>query len=213
MMHARTTIFAMVVLAASHAFAQAPRPPEAPPAPKAAAAPQAPATPPAPPATAAPATAPAPPPPPPPAPPGPPRRESQPINVKVDLTITEDGGPDPVIRKSITAVVGDGFSGYVREQAVSNRVPVPGEAPPPRVGAPLNLDAYPVILPNGKVRLSCTIQYVTRGPAQDPQRMTTDIKQNLVLILESGKPLVVSQATDPIGERKVTVEVTATVLR
>jgi hypothetical protein len=201
MMHARTAIVVAVVLTAADAFAQAPAAP----------APQAPSAP-APRAPAA-AVAPAPPPPPPPAPPGPPRREGQPINIKVDLTIAEDGGPEPPIRKSITAVVGDGFSGYVREQAVSNRIPVPGEAPPPRVGAPLNLDAYPVILPNGKVRLSCTIQYLTRGPAQDPQRMTTDIKQNLVLILESGKSLIVSQATDPIGERRVTVEVTATVLR
>jgi hypothetical protein len=203
MMHARTAIFAAMVLAAADTFAQAPAPAPAPKAPAAAPAPQAPAA----------AVAPTPPPPPPPAPPGPPRREGQPINIKVDLTITEDGGAEPSIRKSITAVVGDGFSGYVREQAVSNRVPAPGEAPAARVSAPLNLDAYPVILPNGKVRLSCTIQYVTRGPAQDPQRMTTDIKQNLVLILESGKSLVVSQATDPIGERRVTVEVTATVLR
>jgi len=34
-----------------------------------------------------------------------------------------------------------------------------------------------------------------------------------VLNLENGKPLVISQGTDPIGERRVTVEVTATILR
>ena len=43
--------------------------------------------------------------------------------------------------------------------------------------------------------------------------MTTDIKQNLVLVLESGKSLVVSQATDPVSDRRVTVEVTATILK
>ena len=52
---------------------------------------------------------------------------------------------------------------------------------------------------------------------RDEQRLAsgigTDIKQNLVLILESGKSLVVSQATDPISDRRVTVEVTATILR
>ena len=43
--------------------------------------------------------------------------------------------------------------------------------------------------------------------------MTTDIKQNLVLVLDSGKSLVVSQATDPVSDRRVTAEVTATVLK
>jgi hypothetical protein len=34
-----------------------------------------------------------------------------------------------------------------------------------------------------------------------------------VLILESGKSLVVSQAADPVSDRQVTVEVKATILR
>jgi hypothetical protein len=33
------------------------------------------------------------------------------------------------------------------------------------------------------------------------------------LILESGKPTVVSQAADPSSDRKITVEVTATILK
>jgi hypothetical protein len=34
-----------------------------------------------------------------------------------------------------------------------------------------------------------------------------------VLILDSGKSLVVSQATDPISDRRMTVEVMATILK
>ena len=33
------------------------------------------------------------------------------------------------------------------------------------------------------------------------------------MILESGKPLVVAQPADPVGDRQVTIEVRATILR
>ena len=85
----------------------------------------------------------------------------------------------------------------------------------PGRNVPLNLDANPTILANGKIRLNCSIQYnaALAAPNDRDPRVGTDIKQNLVLILESGKSLVVSQATDPISDRRVTVEVTATILR
>jgi hypothetical protein len=42
---------------------------------------------------------------------------------------------------------------------------------------------------------------------------TTSIHENLAMILESGKPLVVAQSADPVGDRQVTIEVRATILR
>jgi hypothetical protein len=160
-----------------------------------------------------------PPPPPPPAPPGPPRREGQPINVKVELTITEEGGGGTSSKKTVSAVIGDGFNGYVRANGFS------GSFGAQKI-VPLNLDAYPVILSNGKIRLTCTIQYlagaaqyiadapsVPGAAASQNQQARTDIKENIVLILESGKSLVVSQAADPVSDRQVTVEVKATILR
>jgi len=205
-MKTKLVLFVAFVLISGHVFAQAPpRPPRTPQTP-------APAAPPAPPA---PALAPAPPPPPPPAPPAPPRREGQPINVKVELVITEEGGPAPPARKVVSAVVADGYNGFVREQGFA---PVPGSNLPPR-SVPLNLDAFPTILANGKIRVTCAIQYNAAPPpapatsADSRAASGTDIRQNLVLILESGKSLVVSQATDPISDRRVTVEVTATILK
>jgi hypothetical protein len=132
--------------------------------------------------------------------------------VKVELNVTEEGGTLPPVKKMVSAVVADSFSGYVRENGFSSVLGNPASSR----YVPLNLDAYPVILANGKIRLTCTIQYnAATGPptAERDSRSGTDIKQNLVLILESGKSLVVSQATDPISDRRVTVEVTATILR
>src|SRR5262252_8911480 len=50
----------------------------------------------------------------------------QPINVKIDLTISEDGAPGTPSKKTVTAVVGDGYNGYVREQAVAQNQPGAG---------------------------------------------------------------------------------------
>jgi hypothetical protein len=197
-MRVRAVAFVGIMFVAGHVLAQT--------APRAVQPPQTPFPAPTPPTAAAPpAPAPA-------APPAP-RREGQPINVRVELTITEDGGEAPVIKKTVSAVVGDGYMGYVREQGVSDKVtPTPGP-PLDRLVAPLNLDALPTILPNGKIRVQCTIQYSANQRTANERRNITDIKQNLTLILESGKSLVVSQATDPLSERQVTVEVKATILR
>jgi len=184
-----------VLLIASHVWAQAP-----------ARAPQ-PARPAQPPGTAAPAVA-APVAPAAPVPPQP-VREGQPINVRVELTITETSTGAPPVKKTVVAVVGDGYFGSVRGQAVAQTA-----NPLDRLLAPLNLDARPEILPSGKIRLTCTIQYqATQRMAQERQ-INTDIKQNLVLNLESGKSLVISEAADPIvADRNVIVEVKATILK
>jgi hypothetical protein len=39
------------------------------------------------------------------------------------------------------------------------------------------------------------------------------LNESMTLILDSGKPTVVSQAADPISDRRIAVEVTATILR
>jgi hypothetical protein len=145
-----------------------------------------------------------------PAPPPAPLREGQPINVRVELTITETGAGVPPVKKTVVAVVGDGYFGSVRGQAVSQSATSGID----RLVAPLNLDARPEILPSGKIRLTCTIQYQSTQRMAQERLINTDIKQNLVLNLESGKALVISEAADPIvADRNVIVEVKATILK
>jgi len=60
--------------------------------------------------------------------------------------------------------------------------------------------------------IQCRHRFGAVGSDQ-PRESGTDIKQNLVLILDSGKTLTISEATDPISDRKVSVEVKATILK
>jgi hypothetical protein len=157
------------------------------------------------------------PPPPPPAPlAGTPReaqRQGQPINVRVDVTITDQRGGTASLKKTVTVVTGDGLGGLIRSSATYPNVT--GEVP-------LNVDAEPMILTDGKIRLRLNLQYdlpgTTLAPTQpDASRAATPFKttlhETLALILESGKPMIATQSADPVSDRQVTVEVKATILR
>ena len=142
------------------------------------------------------------PPTPPPAPPPP--REGQPVNIKVDVVITDQRSSATPVKKTVSVIVGDLNGGMIRSE--SN---LPG------VGiVPLHVDAQPEILKDGKIRLRFGLNYDLASPegAGAPAQKTS-IRENLTLILENGKPLLATQSADPMGDRQVTVEVKATILK
>jgi hypothetical protein len=146
-----------------------------------------------------------------PAPPAPasPRREGQPVNIKIDFTITDQRGGAPPIKRSLTLLVADERTGYIRTQSQVIQVG----------NVPLNVDASPTVLSDGKIRLGFNLQYDWPAPLEANAVSTrgtvvsTSLHDQMSVILESGKPLVAAQSADPIGDRQVTVEVKATVLR
>src|SRR5215831_10453960 len=158
-----------------------------------------PAAPPAPPAPPAAPGEPAPPPP----PPAPPRRVGQPVNVKVDVTITDrSGGSTPAATKTVSVVTADGLGGRIRTVANYSAT-----------NAPLNVDVEPEILDDGKIRVRLNLQYSLPRRGNEPEVTSagtlrvTDIQENLSLVLENGKSLVAAQSADPVGDRQVTIEV------
>jgi hypothetical protein len=136
-----------------------------------------------------------------------PRREGQPINVKVDLTLTDQRGGSAPVKRTVTVLAADGYTGSIRTQSQVIAV-----------GAvPLNVDASPTLLADGKIRLAINLQYDWPAPAETNSArgtvVSTSLHDQLMMILENGKPMIVAQSADPIGERQVTVEVKATILR
>jgi hypothetical protein len=140
------------------------------------------------------------------------RREGQPVNIKIDFTITDQRGTAPAIKRTLTMLVADERTGSIRSQSAVYQV---GDVP-------LNIDASPSLLTDGKIRLGFNLQYDWPAPlegsaaTQQPPRGTvikTQLHDSVTLILESGKPMIAAQSADPIGDRQVTVELKATVLR
>jgi len=159
------------------------------------------------PAAGQPATAPAPPN----AATAPPRRQGQPVNVKVDVTISDQRGGTAALKKTVSVVTGDAMSGFIRSTASYTNL---GDVP-------LNVDIEPELLTDGKIRVRVNLQYdlpgsVTGQTTETPGAGTlrrTQIRENLAVILESGKSVTVAQSADPVGDRQVTIDVKATVLR
>jgi glucose/arabinose dehydrogenase len=127
-----------------------------------------------------------------PAPPG------QPVNVKLDLTITEQLGPGEPAKKTVSLIVADRTVGSIRSTANNVR-------------ATLSVDANPQILNNGNIKVQLGVEYNPQKGDGPPTG--SGLNQRIVMILTPGKPLVLSQAADPLSDRKITVEVRAEILK
>jgi len=191
-------------VAASAGFAEIGQAPPAPPSPPAPApapqAPMAPSAPRAPRATTGEA--------PPAAPPEAPRVRGQLINLRLEFTVTDQIGTAAPVKKVITMNVADGESGRIRTSAAVFRKNAGGSV------VPLSVDAFPQI-EGGKIRLRASLDYQLLNTPTDPDLPpgTTSITQSVTSILSDGVLTMLSQSADPLTDRKVTLEVKATIVR
>ena len=132
-------------------------------------------------------------------------------NVKLDLTITDQAGPGEPSKKVVTMIVASGHNGAIRTRGFQPR---PGN--PPREVI-INVDAQPTITIDGPVRVQLGLEYSPVGPADSSSASTdpgrSSLNERIVFMINPGKPLVVSQAVDPLSDRRISVELTATILK
>jgi hypothetical protein len=130
-------------------------------------------------------------------------------NVQVELTLTDQLGTQAPEKKTVSMIVSTGNWGKIR--SVGNVRPQ-NDAP---FVVDLNVDARPFVSTEGLIQLELTLVYSPPGGADKDtlKPRPTGINQSLTVVLQSGKPLVISQAADPVSDRKVIVEVKATVLK
>ncbi len=132
-------------------------------------------------------------------------------NVQVELTLTDQTGGGTPEKKTVSMVVSSGNWGRIR--SAGNMHPI-GEVPFP---VDLNVDARPSVTVEGPIQLELTVVYApaaVAGTAKESARVQpVKVNQSLTVVLHSGKPLIISQAADPASDRKVVVEVKATVLK
>lgn len=131
--------------------------------------------------------------------------EGQPNNIKVELSITDQSGTGAPSKRTVSMIIADRSAGSVRSQG----------SPIGTVrAATLNVDATPTIVKDGLIRIMLGLEYFPRpgdGPAASDGQGS--LNQRLTLLVESGKSMIVSQASDPTSDRKMIVELTATILK
>jgi hypothetical protein len=112
-------------------------------------------------------------------------------NIRLDVTITDSA--EKSTKKVVSMLVADRDSGRIRS---SNNAGV------------LNVDGQPRVASDGRIIVSITIEYMP-----DRSAAVTNLHQSITLMLTPGKPTLISQSADPGTDRKVAVEVTATVVK
>jgi hypothetical protein len=132
-------------------------------------------------------------------------------NVQIELTLSDQSGTNAAEKKTVSMIVSSGTLGKVRS---AGTIRPQADAPYPVV---LNVDARPFVSIDGPVQLELTLEYYPLKDAglekEGAKQRPSGVNQSQTVILQSGKPLIISQAADPINDRKVIVEVKATVLK
>lgn len=140
--------------------------------------------------------------------------EGLPVNVRLEITITDQRGDGPPIVKTVTKTVADRSSIRIRTGAdVQTKL---GFRP-----VVLNIDSFPQVIrvpgtltPSNKLKVQLTIEYRPVAGEADTEKSTTPtINEQLTIILEDGKSMVISESADPATDRKVKVEAKATILK
>ena len=124
-------------------------------------------------------------------------------NVRIELAIAETVGGNTT-NKTVILITSTDTRGSVRSQMSS----------PAEGNIALDVDAEPRLTPDGRIWLGLTFNYTPPRASDAPSSpRSTDLQEQLTVVLLDGKPLLVSQSADPRGDRKVAVSVTATVLK
>ncbi len=117
-------------------------------------------------------------------------------NVRVDVHLTDAMSPNTA-QKLVTMLVASGRFGRIRSQAGAYT---------------LNVDASPGVRADGRIELQLAIEYLP-PPGPDGNQRPANLNESLTLLVADSKPTLVSQSADPTSDRKVSVEVTATVVK
>jgi len=136
------------------------------------------------------------------------------VNVRLDLTILDQVATGTPARKTVTM--------YIADRSIAN-VRTTGRMLT-REGwrdVLINVDARPTVIrgKNDAVRVDLGLEYrpMAAQSSAAPTNMLeanvqpTALKQNVVTVLDSGKPILISQAADPSSDRRISVELKATI--
>jgi hypothetical protein len=126
------------------------------------------------------------------------------VNVQIELTITDFVGSAAPDKKVVSVTTADATMGRIRTAT-------------PNTNTVLNIDATPSLLSGDRILLQLTVEYAppasSSTPATGPMPRRATVNEMLSVVLQDGKSMMVSQAADPTTDRRMTVEVKASILK
>ena len=133
----------------------------------------------------------------------------QPLNVKLELTITDQTGTGEPTKKVVTMIVADRQNGFIRSKGYQ-KVAEGGMRE-----VIMNVDARPAIYREGTIRIDLGLEYspTAATPTGTSVEGRSNLNQRIAFMIDPAKPLVVSQAVDPLSNSRITVELRATIMK
>ena len=128
-------------------------------------------------------------------------------NVRFDVTITDTGGPKPVTKTLSLTIGSSNNNGSVRQTSQAPN-PNPG---PPTIPISLNVDVRNVNWLENGIRATVVIEYQPYLP--DAKAQPGMVTANATSVFVDGRRMQILATSDPVSDRKTTIEVTATVLK
>jgi hypothetical protein len=119
-------------------------------------------------------------------------------NIRVELTISDSLGSAAAQKKTVTMTIADRRMGRIRSSRSNFAI--------------LNVDATPTIAEGNRIHLQLTLEYLPEQSGESASRFAP-INEMISVVLDNGKPMTISQAADPALDRRVAVEVNATILK
>ena len=130
-------------------------------------------------------------------------------NVALEIKISDSFTTEVQTTKVVSMLVADGQSGQIRAGG--------GETV-----SVINVDARPAVQRDGRIRLQLTVEYRPDLTLEQMEQLVKSNKgsfrpnvltESLTLVVADSKKTLVSQSSDPRSDRKVSLEVTATVVK
>ena len=119
----------------------------------------------------------------------------QPVNIRLDVSVADHGQATAGQPKTVMVMLVDRALGRTRG-AFEDRS--------------ISVDATPTIV-DGRIRVQLTIESRTdTGPGKAVDR-TMFWQNSFALMLDSGKPMIAFETSDPVTKRKLSIEVKATI--
>lgn len=118
------------------------------------------------------------------------------VNIRLDVSVTDQGEGAPSSPKTLMVVLADRAMGRTRG-AFEDRS--------------ISVDATPRIV-EGRIRVQLTVESRAQtGPGREATNLTLFWQNSFALLLDSGKPTLAFETSDPVTKRKLSIEVKATI--
>jgi len=132
-------------------------------------------------------------------------------NVRLELTITDQTGSGQPIKKLISLLLAERGSGRVRSRGTVHAPRAGGNPLQQSYSVELNADANILRIEGDRVRIMISVEYAPAAPeGGNPEQRGSPLNQTVDVVLENGRPTTIVEAADPLTDRKVTLEATAT---